>query len=414
MEPTAETKTMTCLAGADGLRAIAAVMVFVHHASFLTFAMYNSAAGGIFARLDYGVAIFFALSAFLLGRPYVGAILDGEPLPEVGSYYRRRILRIVPAYWVALTLTYVWLRPESATEAEGIDFPLHYLLLQIYPGDTFPKGISPAWTLAVEASFYALLPLLALGGARLVRGLAGPSRRALALLGAIGVLAVLSLVWRSVVYGRGGPYQAALWLPGTFCEFALGLAAAVLVMWAARREAPRVVTGALGRHDLLWWALAAGLIAFSASQIGLERGLDHANWSRELFGELTRLGVAGLMLLPVAFGPPDRGVIRRMLRSWPVGPLGVASYGFFLWHVPLIEVALRWTDHEMFLAGEWETGIGILSSAVWWPVLVAFLLSVVAGALSWFLIEKPIIRSHRYKGSTVRRSEPPIVVQAAP
>ena len=32
----------------------------------------------------------------------------------------------------------------------------------------------------------------------------------------------------------------------------------------------------------------------------------------------------------------------------------------------------------MFLAGEWETGIGILSSAVWWPVLVAFVLSVVA------------------------------------
>lgn len=414
MEPHADPKTMTWLPGADGLRATAAVLVFFQHASFLTYAMFNSAAGGVLARFDVAPAIFFALSGFLLARPYVGAILDGRPLPKTGSYYRRRILRIMPAYWVALTLTYVWLRPESATRAEGLDYPLHYLLLQIYPGDTFPKGISPAWTLAVEASFYALLPLLAIGGARLVRGLHGPSKRALALLGAVGVLAVLSLIWRSVIYGIHGPYQAALWLPGTFCEFAVGLTAAVLAMWAARREAPRIVTDALGRHDLLWWAIAAALIVFSASQLGLARGLDHANWSRELFGEVTRLGAAALMLLPVAFGPQDKGVIRRMLRSWPIGPLGVASYGFFLFHVPVIEVALRWTDHEMFLAGEWGTGIGILSPEVWWPVLVAFVLSVVAGALSWFLVEKPIIRSHRYKGSTVRRSEPPIVVQAAP
>lgn len=414
MEPAADTKTMTWLPCANGLRATAAVMVFLHHASFLTFAMYNSAAGGVLARLDYGVAIFFALSGFLLGRPYAASILDAKALPGLGSFYRRRVLRILPAYWVALTLTYVWLRPESATEAKGLDFPLHYLLLQIYPGDTFPKGISPAWTLAVEASFYALLPLLAMGGARLVRGLDGPSRRALVLLGAIGVLTVLSLVWRSVVYGIEGPYQAALWLPGTIGEFALGLAAAVLATWASRSEAPRVVTDALGRHDLLWWLIAAGLVVFSASQLGLARGLDHANWSRELFGELTRMAVAALLLLPVAFGPQDRGLIRSLLRSWPIGALGVASYGFFLWHVPLIEVALRVTNHEMFLAGEWETGIGILSSEVWWPVLIAFVLSVVAGAVTWFVVEKPIIGSRRYKGSSFRRSDPPVVVQAAP
>src|SRR5581483_3699449 len=110
-----------------------------------------------------------ALSGLLLTRPYAAAILDGTALPDWRRFYRRRILRIIPAYWVALTATYFWLRPDSATKASGLDRVLHYLFLQIYPANTFQKGISPAWTLAVEMAFYAALPLLALLGARLVR-----------------------------------------------------------------------------------------------------------------------------------------------------------------------------------------------------------------------------------------------------
>lgn len=401
----------TWLPCADGLRATAAVLVFFQHASFLTAAMFNSRAGGVLARFDVAPTIFFALSGFLLGRPYVAAILDDRALPDLRSFYRRRVLRIVPAYWVVLTLTYVWFRPESATKAKGLDFPLHYLFLQIYPGDTFPKGISPAWTLAVEVSFYAVLPLLALGAAKLVSSLEGPSRRAIGLLGALLAITVMSLAYRSVIYAVEGPLQSALWLPGTMGEFALGLAAAVVSAWAARRPVARPLAEALGRHDLLWWAIAAALVVFSASQLGLARGLDHANWSRELFGELTRMAAAGFLLLPVAFGPQDRGIIRRLLRSWPVAGLGLISYGFFLIHVPMIEVALRITDQPMFL--DWTKGIGLFSPEVTEPVAIAFGLSVIGGAASWFLLEKPLIRSRRARGSTPTAA-PAVVEQAAP
>jgi peptidoglycan/LPS O-acetylase OafA/YrhL len=182
----------------------------------------------------------------------------------------------------------------------------------------------------------------------------------------------------------------------------------------------RPAAEALGRHDLLWWTIAALLIVFSGSQLGLARGLDHANWNRELVGEIVRMAAAALLLLPVAFGPQDRGVIRWVLRSWPIAGLGIISYGFFLWHVPLLEVALRITDQRMFL--DWSKHIGLFSPEVLHPVGIAFGLSVLAGLVSWFALEKPVIRSHRYRGSNVRRGAAgavaapvePIIEQAAP
>jgi peptidoglycan/LPS O-acetylase OafA/YrhL len=418
MQATAETRRPgTWLPCADGLRATAAVLVFFQHSAFLTGVMFNSDAGSLLARFDVAPPIFFALSGFLLARPYVASVLDGTPLPDTRSYYVRRVLRIVPAYWVALTLTYVWLRPDAATKASGFDYVLHYLFLQIYPSDSFPKGISAAWTLAVEVSFYLALPMLAAVAAWAVRNRRGPSQKAVVLLLGLAVLVVLSLLWRGAVYAVDGALQPALWLPGTFCHFGVGIGAAVLALWADRREVARPVTEAIGRHDLLWWTIAALLVVFSSSQLGLAKGLEHASWNRELLGELVRVLAAGFLLLPVAFGPQDRGVIRWVLRSWPIASLGVISYGFFLFHVPLIETFIELTGREVFL--DWsDPGTHIFSDDVLHPILLAFGASVVAGTLSWFLLEKPIIGRHRSRAKRQAAREPvgdlPVIEQAAP
>jgi peptidoglycan/LPS O-acetylase OafA/YrhL len=384
---------------AHGLRATAASLVFLHHASFLTGATVSIAGGAFFARFDIGVPIFFALSGFLLARPYVEAILDGRPLPSARRFYRRRALRILPAYWVALTATYLWLRPESAEAASGADRVWHYLLLQIYPSDAlFPRGISPAWTLAVEASFYAALPVLAMLAARLVRGMHDPSPRAILLLGALAAGSLLSLAWRTLFFASDELLQALMWLPATFSQFAVGIAAAVLVAWSARRTMPRSLTEALGRFDLLWWTAAALLLVFQSTQIGLERTV-HANWNRELYSELIRIAIAAFLLLPVAFGPQHRGVVRAFLRSWPIRSLGVVSYGVFLWHVPLIESALGWTGSRTFL--DWnQPGMGVAHPDVWQPVALAFALAVLAGTISWFALERPLLGRRPRRGSS--------------
>jgi peptidoglycan/LPS O-acetylase OafA/YrhL len=392
------------LPAADGLRAVAAVMVLLQHVSFLTGATFHSAVGNVLARFDVAVPVFFALSGFLLGRPFVARLLDRRPLPPKAPFYRRRVLRIVPAYWLALTATYVWLRPDSARQAAGLDYPLHYLLLQIYPGGTFQKGISLAWSLAVEMSFYLVLPWLAALAARWLAGRVGVDQRARLLLWGLAGSALLSFAWRLAIEATGLPRQALLWLPGSFQPFALGMVAATVSEWSRRRASPVRAGTLAGRHDLAWWVLAAGLLAVAASSpLGLARGLDHASWWREMVREELYDGFALLLLLPVVFGPQDRGIVRRVLRTWPLAALGTVSYGFFLWHVPLIETSLHLIHQPMFL--DWRGGLGFLNRSVIATGGLTFLLATAAAIASWFFVEKPLLR---------RSSGPPPATQAAP
>src|SRR5206468_5112938 len=105
------------LAG-DPLRGLAALGVAVYHAGTVSlFVSGHSAdlaqgwpgpfgpiAGGPIGAGAYGVDIFFVLSGYLISRPFVAAYAEGRRLPRVLAYLRNRVLRIVPAYWVALAV----------------------------------------------------------------------------------------------------------------------------------------------------------------------------------------------------------------------------------------------------------------------------------------------------------------------
>src|ERR671910_1518865 len=93
--------------GVEGVRAIAAVSVLVFHCW-----RYGAEGGSradlglvnrfVLPHLPLGVTLFFSLSGFLLYQPFVAAALSGSPFPKVGSYFRNRGLRILPAYWAIL------------------------------------------------------------------------------------------------------------------------------------------------------------------------------------------------------------------------------------------------------------------------------------------------------------------------
>ncbi|HXX79859.1 MAG TPA: acyltransferase family protein, partial [Ktedonobacteraceae bacterium] len=65
-----------------------------------------STAGGI------GVTLFFVLSGFLLFMPFAKALLFKTNWPLVGVFYMRRVLRILPAYYVSLFLLILLQHPE--------------------------------------------------------------------------------------------------------------------------------------------------------------------------------------------------------------------------------------------------------------------------------------------------------------
>lgn len=372
---------------AEGLRAVAAGMVFLHHVGFYTGATYNSRIGDVLARLDVGVPVFFALSGFLLFLPYMSAILDDLPLPDTRSFYVRRALRIYPAYWVALTAVFLVLRPDASRLAGVTDYPMHYLLLQIYPDDAAFEGISQAWSLAVEVSFYLLLPWLALGVARLVAR-RPVSQRALLVLAVTAGLYLFSLAWRAVVYRADLPDRLSFWLPGMLDYFAIGIALAALVAWGERRGVARPLLDALGRRDLLWYLAAGATLVFVSNQLELAKGLERAAWHNELLRQLCYEIIALCLLVPAVFGSPDRGIVRRTLRSRPLVLLGLVSYSFYLWHVAFIEAFMDWTDRPMFL--DW-TDLHLYSPDVLATLVGSFVLTLAASVLTYRFVERPAI-----------------------
>ena len=114
-----------------------------------------------------GVAFFFVISGFLLYRPFLAARFAGRPAPRIRDYARRRVLRIVPAYWLALT---VLTATVGLCGAFSRDWWIYFGLLQNNSQATVLCGIGPAWSLCIEASFYVALPLWALLMARVQRG----------------------------------------------------------------------------------------------------------------------------------------------------------------------------------------------------------------------------------------------------
>lgn len=82
----------------DGLRAIAAGAVLLHHAGFATGYSGSGRFGQLTAHGDAGVSIFFLISGFLLYRPFVNAHLSGRSPTSADRFLWRRALRILPGY----------------------------------------------------------------------------------------------------------------------------------------------------------------------------------------------------------------------------------------------------------------------------------------------------------------------------
>ncbi len=365
----------------DGLRAIAATFVLLHHAGFTTgVSMKHHGIGPYLERMDSGVTIFFLISGFLLYRPFVVAHLSGRrPLGAV-KFYGRRVLRIFPAYWVALIgiVTFFGLELHGAKSAA-----IYAGLVQIYDTHRFFGGISQAWSLATEISFYLVLPAYAWLVARVARRSANRVRVELV---ALVVLIGAGLAYRTLLFPVDpGPatYKNLLryWLPAHVDLFGLGMLLAVVSAAGQVEGREWGVARALGRVPALaWWAMAALCLYLVAWHVGLPDGLQDGTPWQEWQRHALYAGMALFLLLPAVFGPQPRGVVRRFLASPPMYGLGLVSYGVYVWHQAWLGKAMEWTDGRLFDASMWKVA-GI-----------AFVCTVLTATASYYLVEKPILR----------------------
>jgi peptidoglycan/LPS O-acetylase OafA/YrhL len=368
----------------DGLRAIAALTVIVVHTSFTGgLTLRNHSVGIYTSRLEIGVAVFFLISGFLLYRPFVVAHLAAVPGPRTAAFWIRRVLRIVPAFWLALFVETRILHGGPSLGPGGWTANLwHYGFAAIYSNRHILKGITAAWSLDVEMSFYVFLPLYAalIGRRRRERSASGRIRTEM--VGLIALVAV-SFAWRLAIV----PYQthhspyfhlAMSWLPAFFDLFALGMFLGVVSAWMHhdRRE-----FGWLSSRWLPWlsWILA-GICFWGVSHLGIT-ALPLHNASDLDLARQTLYGLfAFFLLVPAVFGPQDRGLIRRFLRCWPVASLGVISYGIYLWHEPWIFQILKEGHYHLFDLEFWAFTLSVLA------------LSCISASLSYFIVEKPALR----------------------
>ena len=367
----------------DSMRGIAALCVLVTHAAAVSGETIESPAGKVWAQLTVGVPIFFLVSGFLLYRPYFSARYHGYAAPSARTFFRRRILRIVPAYWAALLVLAIGLTLSGVLTS---DWWVYFGFLQAYQRDTVLQGIAPAWSLCVEVTFYLVLPVYAVLVARFSRRMT-KARMVwldLAVLGVLGGAAVAARTWAAAA-------DETLWfqtLPTTFDWFALGMALAVISVAYDKRALPRVLQALAARPGACWLGAIA---AFLAMCLLLDLPLTLVGRytpAQVLVQHLTFGLVALLLMLPAVFDDDAGGVPRRLL-AWPtLAWLGTISYGIFLYNLTLCE---------------WLQGRGV---ADWLPggrfpplVLVTFLASVAAATVSYYGLERPILRL-KYRGRT--------------
>ena len=359
----------------DAMRAVAALSIVVTHASGVSNFNTDNWFGHFPARLNMGVTIFFLLSGFLLYRPFVAARREGRPPIHIGRFLRRRALRIIPAYWVALTVLAIY--PGL------LGFSDHwwrfYTFTQIYWSDSIVQGIGPAWTLCIEVSFYLALPFIAAGIARIRPSVTGEVAILLA-------AAVAVNLFRWFIQGYTAPFSDWRILHNTllsyFDWFAYGMILAVLsVAWHGRESGSRTLVTII-RRPWVPWAAALAVFVFVALGMDLSRGffVTYTQWNflGEHIGYAT---VAFLLLLPAVFGDWAGGWPRRLL-AWPVlGWLGLVSYGIFLWHS---NIMLEINEHG---AQGWIPGSGFLSLLL--PTLA---ITIPIAAISYYVVEKPALK----------------------
>jgi peptidoglycan/LPS O-acetylase OafA/YrhL len=390
----------------DGLRAMAALAVFMTHVAFAGGANAPNIFGVFFARMDGGVAVFFVLSGVLIYRPFARAHLLETSTPAIRGYLWRRALRIYPAYWLAMTVVVYGF---GATEIPSLrNFVLDYSLLHIYSPhqqDAFGPLLQ-SWTLSTELAFYAFVPFWALLLRRLARGDIRSRVRA-QLVGVVALVGV-SALWKAFVlsagFGEARIGQLKMWLPWWIDLFAIGMALGVLSL-AVTHLGDRPPLRLDGRHApllcwigalvALWWVAAGAGLGHTTPEIA-----HHLLWGQHyLYG-----AVAMLLVLPAVFGPQDRGSsrIRAFLQTRVMVFLGIVSYGIYLWHEAWIDRYLHWTGVPAFatywsdVPFRWHTNSVI--SIPWFAFVLAVLaLTIATAAASWYGWERPLLRlKHRF------------------
>lgn len=289
--------------------------VVITHVAFQT-GHSSGVDGRLFGRFDLAVAVFFALSGFLLWRGHAAAARDLGARPHTGHYLRSRVVRIMPAYLVAVVVILTLL--PDADHASPTVWLANLTLTQIYVPLTLTGGLTQMWSLSVEVSFYLALPILALLARRI------PLRARVPAIAALGALS-WAWAWLPLFTGHSASGNPLNWPPAFFSWFAAGM---LLAEWV---HSPIGLPHRLARRRVLMAAIAVAAFAVAASPWAGPEGLTPGTAAQ--FAVKTSMGslVAFALVAPLVLDRVDTR--HRILGNAAMVTLGRWSYGLFIWHL---------------------------------------------------------------------------------
>ncbi len=337
----------------DGLRALAAVYVLVHHSFLQVYPRYRPTAGDFTAWGDlfyyggYAVAVFIVLSGFCLALPVVRG--DGTLKNGVRGFLRGRARRILPPYFLAmgvsLLLIGLCIGRETGTHwdvsipVSGKSIITHLLLIHDLTGD-FATINHSFWSIAVEWRIYLLFPLLVVAWR-----VAGP------LVSTAGVLVASYLAFRWLM-----PLDHRAFHVHYLGLFTLGMLAATV----AYSPAPFYVRLRKAPWALLALAGLAGVVV--ASKVPLPNGQLLQLYQRDFVVG----GWAAALLVYLAARP--QSALHGLLSRQPLVWLGGFAYSIYLMHAPLIQVVWQYLLVPFRLD---DTGTFLALALVGTPIIVA-------------------------------------------
>ncbi|MFJ4274446.1 acyltransferase family protein [Streptomyces coelicoflavus] len=353
----------------QGLRAVAVGLVVLSHAGV-------PLVGGGYI----GVDVFFVISGFLITSLLLRELATTGRI-SLRSFYARRALRLLPAssLVIVVTLGGAWLFLSKARLAEyagdalagalyTVNFRLAAAGTDYLAQDSPPSPFQHMWSLAVEEQFYLMWPVLLLLTWRIARG----RRRLLA--GPLAALCVVSFAAGILVTNTSAPWA---YFGSLTRAWELSAGALLALATAGLRRLPAALSGLAA--PLSWLGLACVTLAALCYDEETPFPGHHA-----------LLPVAGTVLVLAGGCAPTRFGAGLLLERRPLVWLGGLSYGWYLWHWPLLVIA--------------PAALGRPDGTADVPLALA--LSAVALALAWItlrLVENPV-RFHRAFHGRPRRA----------
>jgi peptidoglycan/LPS O-acetylase OafA/YrhL len=254
----------------------------------------------------FGVHLFFVISGFVLGLPFVREQLTGRPAPSIKSYFLRRITRIEPPYILNLLVCFGLMASFAPVDTwKHLVASLLYVHNLVYSQGSTLNGV--AWSLEIEVQFYILAPLFARAAFAIRRDWLRRTVLAAAILG----FSVFT--------------QFVLWMTGRE-DLKMSLLGYVQFFLAGFLLADLHQTGTINnrRNSRAWDA-----IGIAGAVVTL---LTMMYWRKWLFCALP------FFVLVFYAGAFQGRLLRRFFVARPIVIIGGMCYTIYLYHVPIISL----------------------------------------------------------------------------